>query len=46
MFIDREDRYLQQRFGEAYLEYRARVNELIPVPRFWRRSAKAVPNAN
>ena len=30
--IRREDEYLQQRFGDAYPEYRARVNELIPVP--------------
>jgi protein-S-isoprenylcysteine O-methyltransferase Ste14 len=43
--IHREDEYLLQRFGVAYLDYRARVNELIPVPKFWRRSAKAVPNA-
>ena len=33
LLIDREDEYLQQRFGESYLAYRARVNELIPVPR-------------
>jgi protein-S-isoprenylcysteine O-methyltransferase Ste14 len=46
VLIHREDDYLQQRFGDAYLDYRARVNELIPVPKFWRRSAKAVPNAN
>jgi protein-S-isoprenylcysteine O-methyltransferase Ste14 len=44
--IHREDEYLQQRFGDAYLDYRARVNELIPVPKFCRRSAKAVPNAD
>jgi protein-S-isoprenylcysteine O-methyltransferase Ste14 len=46
VLIHREDDYLQQRFGDAYLDYRARVNELIPVPKFWSRSAKAVPNAN
>lgn len=28
-----EDEYLEQRFGEAYLKYRGRVNELIPLPR-------------
>ncbi|MFZ0859193.1 MAG: isoprenylcysteine carboxylmethyltransferase family protein [Candidatus Sulfotelmatobacter sp.] len=28
-----EDEYLKQRFGEAYLTYRERVNELIPIPR-------------
>ena len=28
-----EDEYLTQRFGQAYLQYRNRVNELIPIPR-------------
>lgn len=28
-----EDEYLQQRFGKAYMEYRARVNAVIPLPR-------------
>jgi len=28
-----EDEYLEQRFGQAYLQYRGRVNELIPIPR-------------
>jgi protein-S-isoprenylcysteine O-methyltransferase Ste14 len=31
--IGREDDYLRERFGQAYEEYRARVNELLPVPR-------------
>jgi protein-S-isoprenylcysteine O-methyltransferase Ste14 len=31
-----EDDYLRNRFGQAYIDYRARVNEIIPVPRFWR----------
>lgn len=34
--IHREDDYLAQRFGQAYVDYRRRVNELIPIPRFWR----------
>lgn len=29
--IHREDEYLQQRFGQAYLDYRERVNEIIPL---------------
>jgi len=37
LLIHREDEYLERRFGRAYLEYRARVNELIPLPRFWLR---------
>ncbi len=36
--IHREDEYLRGRFGDAYLDYRAHVNELIPVPRFGRHS--------
>ncbi len=31
--IRREDEYLEKRFGEAYLDYRRRVNEIIPIPR-------------
>ncbi len=32
--IHREEEYLEQRYGSAYMEYRRRVNELIPLPRF------------
>jgi protein-S-isoprenylcysteine O-methyltransferase Ste14 len=32
--IHREDEYLEQRFGQAYRDYRRRVNEVIAVPRF------------
>ena len=32
--IHQEDEYLQQRFGQAYLDYRSGVNELFPFPRF------------
>lgn len=31
--IRAEDDYLAQRFGRAYLEYRAKVNELLPIPK-------------
>ncbi len=31
--IHREDEYLQQQFGQAYLDYQSRVNELLPFPR-------------
>jgi len=34
LLIHREDEYLERRFGQAYLDYRARVNEVIPFPRF------------
>ena len=34
--IHREDEYLERRFGQAYLAYRARVNEVVPIPRFFR----------
>ncbi len=36
--IHREDQYLRGRFGDAYLNYRAQVNELFPIPRFRIRS--------
>jgi protein-S-isoprenylcysteine O-methyltransferase Ste14 len=36
--IHREDEYLEQRFGRAYLDYRGRVNEVIPIPRFWQKA--------
>lgn len=32
--IHHEDEYLERRFGQAYLDYRGRVNELIAIPRF------------
>ena len=35
--IRTEDEYLEQRFGQEYRHYRARVNELIPIPKFGRR---------
>jgi protein-S-isoprenylcysteine O-methyltransferase Ste14 len=31
--ITTEDDYLEQRFGQEYRDYRARVNEVIPIPR-------------
>jgi protein-S-isoprenylcysteine O-methyltransferase Ste14 len=35
LLIKREDRYMEEKFGKAYLDYRSRVNEIIPIPRFW-----------
>lgn len=35
--IGREDEYLRKRFGQVYEDYRARVNEVLPLPRFSRR---------
>ena len=35
--IHREDEYLERRFGQAYRDYRRRVNEVLPIPRFWQR---------
>ena len=29
-----EEDYLKKRFGNAYLEYRARVNAIVPIPKF------------
>jgi protein-S-isoprenylcysteine O-methyltransferase Ste14 len=36
--IHREDEYLEKRFGQAYLDYRRRVNEVIAIPRFGQKS--------
>lgn len=33
LLIHREDDYLRERFGQAYVDYRAQVSELIP--KFW-----------
>jgi protein-S-isoprenylcysteine O-methyltransferase Ste14 len=33
LLIHVEDDYLKQRFGAAYLAYRARVHEIIPIPK-------------
>ena len=34
LLIHREDDNLRERYGQAYVDYRAQVNELIPIPRF------------
>lgn len=33
LLVGREEKYLQERFGQAYAEYMARVPELFPWPR-------------
>lgn len=33
-FIHTEDEYLTKHFGKSYLDYRQRVSELFPIPRF------------
>ena len=40
LLVHREDDYLERRFGTEYLAYRARVNALIPIPRFRHRAAQ------
>ena len=35
--ITRENRYLAERFGQEYEEYRAKVNEIMPGRKFWAR---------
>lgn len=32
LLIHREDEYLEKQFGQTYLNYRAHVNELFPIP--------------
>lgn len=36
--IHTEDEYLQNRFGPSYSDYRASVNEIIPIPRMHHRA--------
>lgn len=36
--IHTEDEYLQNRFGQSYSDYRASVNEIIPIPRMHHRA--------
>jgi protein-S-isoprenylcysteine O-methyltransferase Ste14 len=36
-FIREEYQYLRNHFGQAYLEYEASVNELLPIPKFRRK---------
>ena len=33
MLVGKEEKYLEERFGQAYGEYKARVPELVPWPR-------------
>jgi protein-S-isoprenylcysteine O-methyltransferase Ste14 len=39
--IRREEDYLAQRFGQEYLDYRRRVNGVIPIPRWWGKASHA-----
>jgi len=36
LLIKREEQYLAEKFGKAYLDYRSQVHEIIPKPGFWR----------
>jgi protein-S-isoprenylcysteine O-methyltransferase Ste14 len=38
LLVSKEEKYLQERFGQAYLEYKARVPELFPWPRMGRKT--------
>jgi protein-S-isoprenylcysteine O-methyltransferase Ste14 len=33
-FIREEEQYLEKTFGQAYLDYKSKVNELFPFPKF------------
>jgi protein-S-isoprenylcysteine O-methyltransferase Ste14 len=34
LFIKKEENYLEEKFGQDYLNYKLKVNALIPIPRF------------
>ena len=36
IYIHREDDYLKDKFGQAYLDYRSKTNEIFPKWGFWR----------
>ena len=38
MLVGREEAYLQERFGQAYSDYKARVPQLFPLPRMGRKT--------
>jgi protein-S-isoprenylcysteine O-methyltransferase Ste14 len=38
MLVGKEEEYLQERFGQAYLEYKVRVPRLFPLPRTGRKT--------
>lgn len=41
LLIRKEEVYLQEKFGQAYLDYKRRVNALIPFARLWKRTKSA-----
>ena len=40
LLIKREEKYLEEKFGQAYVDYRGRVNEIIPCLRLSKLSSK------
>jgi protein-S-isoprenylcysteine O-methyltransferase Ste14 len=34
LFFKEEDKYLEEKFGQEYVEYKSKVNAIIPFPRF------------
>jgi protein-S-isoprenylcysteine O-methyltransferase Ste14 len=40
ILVRREEAWLERTFGDTYLEYRRRVNPVLPVPRFWVRARR------
>jgi protein-S-isoprenylcysteine O-methyltransferase Ste14 len=35
ILIRKEEDYLEREFGEAYQEYKSKVNAVLPIPKFW-----------
>jgi protein-S-isoprenylcysteine O-methyltransferase Ste14 len=42
VFIKNEYLYLKETFGEEYLDYAARVNELLPLPKLFRKKSTRI----
>jgi protein-S-isoprenylcysteine O-methyltransferase Ste14 len=34
LLIPKEEKYLEEKFGKEYLDYKSKVNAVIPLPRF------------
>lgn len=45
ILVRKEERWLEETFGDAYRTYRDRVNAVLPIPKFWRRGGRSTSGA-